>query len=92
MNQTVFWIVLLFELLSVSTVGAAELPTESNGEAIRRWLELQRSGAVASPVRQTLSGSVADHIHERYLNSFNYPIPESYYKDKNGRGAPSSSQ
>jgi Protein of unknown function (DUF3613) len=74
-----------FAMLTSSALGAAELPTESSGSGTRQWLELQRSGAAASAIRQTVSGSVAENIHERYKKSFKYPIPEFYYQDKGGR-------
>jgi Protein of unknown function (DUF3613) len=76
-----------FSLLSASALSAAELSTESSGEATRRWLELQRSGAVASSNRQTVSGPMADQIHQRYLKSFKHPIPEFYYQEKRSRGS-----
>ena len=55
-----------------SSIGVREpLPTQ-------RWLELQRSGKAASPQAQPVSGEVMDKIHNRYLKSFEKPIPEFY--------------
>ena len=79
-------------LLSCSSLGAVEISTESYGSSTRRWLELQRSGAVASSTRQPLSGPVAKNIHERYVDSFTYPIPEYYYDEESGSNSSSSSQ
>lgn len=56
-------------------------PMSSNqapGELTRDWLELQRSGSVASNQPQPLSGPVAARIYQRYENSFSYPIPEYF--------------
>ncbi|MGR9107268.1 MAG: DUF3613 domain-containing protein [Gammaproteobacteria bacterium] len=67
-------------LLSATALFAAELPTESHGSVTRRWLELQRSGAFASPREQTVAGPIAENIYERYVKSFKYPIPDFFYK------------
>jgi Protein of unknown function (DUF3613) len=75
-----------FTLLSSVALSAAELSTESSGSETRRWLELQRSGAVASQARQTVSGAVADNIYQRYVKSFKYPIPEYYLREKGKNG------
>ena len=58
------------------TVPAArELPTE-------RWLELQRSGQAASPQGQALSGPAMERVHQRYLKSFEHPIPPYFEHDQ----------
>lgn len=46
------------------------------GDATTNLLALQRSGQVASPVAQSISGEVASRSYARYLKSFEYPIPE----------------
>ena len=55
-------------------------PLSNVGEAspTQQWLELQRSGRYASPQSQPISGEVMDKVHQRYLKSFEKPIPESY--------------
>lgn len=45
----------------------------------RHWLELQREGEQASPIERTLPGPIQDRIYQRYLQSFEYPIPENFY-------------
>lgn len=42
------------------------------------WIALQRSGAAASPYRQTLSGDAMDKAYTRYINSFAVPIPDRF--------------
>lgn len=44
----------------------------------QQWLELQRSGKSASSQAQPLSGEVMDKVHQRYLKSFEKPIPEFF--------------
>lgn len=55
-------------------------PSSHVGEAspTQQWLELQRSGRSASPQAQPISGEVMDKVHQRYLKSFEKPIPEFY--------------
>ncbi len=55
-------------------------PSPPVGEAssTQQWLELQRSGKFASPQAQPISGEVMDKVHQRYLKSFEKPIPEFY--------------
>ncbi|MCK2183433.1 DUF3613 domain-containing protein [Halomonas getboli] len=48
------------------------------GERTQRLLDLQRSGRVASPRRQTLSGEVQTQAYRRYVESFSQPIPDQY--------------
>lgn len=48
------------------------------GSATRQLLALQRSGAAASAVPRPLPGDVAQRNRERYLKSFEYPIPEHF--------------
>jgi hypothetical protein len=58
-------------------VGEAAV-AEEKSTATREWLELQRSNRAASSQAQTLSGPALDKIHQRYIDSFARPIPESY--------------
>lgn len=51
-------------------------PARAVGDATTGLLALQRSGSVASPVAQPISGEVASRSYARYLKSFEYPIPE----------------
>jgi hypothetical protein len=55
-------------------------PSSQIGEPspTQQWLELQRSGKSASLQAQPISGEVMDKVHQRYLKSFDKPIPEFY--------------
>lgn len=57
---------------------AAALPAHE----VSALLELQRSGRLASPYRQTLPGDAQSRAWLRYLNSFTHPIPPRYIDDK----------
>lgn len=46
------------------------------GDATQGLLAWQRSGEIASPTRRPIAGEVANRSYERYLKSFEFPIPE----------------
>lgn len=59
---------------------AAKEPAQSApvGAATREALELQRAGRAASATERPMSGEVAGRTHQRYVESFSHPIPESF--------------
>lgn len=58
------------------------LPSVNGHESpVQQWLELQRSGKAASPHAQPMSGEAMEKVHQRYLKSFEKPIPEFYEHD-----------
>ena len=46
------------------------------GDATQGLLAWQRSGDIASTTPRPIGGSVAQRSYERYLKSFEFPIPE----------------
>ena len=59
------------------------------GDATQGLLAWQRSGDIASPARRPIAGDVANRSYERYLKSFEFPIPErmsSIVKSGSGGG------
>jgi hypothetical protein len=46
------------------------------GDATQGLLAWQRSGEIASTTPRPIAGSVATRSYERYLKSFEFPIPE----------------
>lgn len=48
------------------------------GESTKTWLDLQRSGNQASSHAQPISGPVMLRSYERYLKSFERPIPDKF--------------
>ncbi len=81
---------LILALLLTGAVQAVEtngMPTpatqsapEIAGSATRTWLELQRSGRSAAPVRP-MSGAAAAQVYRRYLRSFDHPLPMFFERE-----------
>jgi hypothetical protein len=66
-----------------NTTAAAEQPMEEGtatplqvGDATQNLLAWQRSGEIASSTPRPIAGAVAARSYERYLKSFEHPIPE----------------
>lgn len=62
------------------------------GEATQGLLAWQRGGEIASATQRPIQGNVANRSYERYLKSFEYPIPErmsSSVKPSSGAAASS---
>ena len=72
---------------------AFDLPHQV-GDATLSLFAWQRSGEIASPTARPIAGGVAGRSYERYLKSFEHPIPErlgsSVTNAKNGGGASSA--
>lgn len=60
------------------TAAATDQPALPVGAATQRLLALQRGGTMASATPRPIPGEVAHRSYERYLNSFNHPIPDRY--------------
>lgn len=59
------------------------------GDATQGLLAWQRSGDIASKTPRPIAGNVAQRSYERYLKSFDFPIPErmsSTVKTSTGSG------
>ncbi|GER14342.1 DUF3613 domain-containing protein [Variovorax boronicumulans] len=59
------------------------------GDATHDLLAWQRAGVIASPTPRPIPGAIAYRSYERYLKSFEYPIPEhlnSSVKTQSGAG------
>jgi Protein of unknown function (DUF3613) len=52
------------------------------GPVTRRWLQAQRAREQSSAVQPTLSGPAMQRVHERYLKSFEQPIPNRLADDR----------
>ncbi|MBH1986562.1 MAG: DUF3613 domain-containing protein, partial [Burkholderiales bacterium] len=52
------------------------------GTASRRWLQAQGAREQASAKQPTLSGPVMRRVHERYVKSFEQPVPEQLTDDR----------
>lgn len=51
-------------------------PSEAVGPETRTWVDLQASGAAASPVARPMPGDIAERVYKRHADSFAHPIPE----------------
>lgn len=62
------------------------------GDATQGLLAWQRGGEISSTTPRTIAGDIASRSYERYLKSFEYPIPErmtSSVKSTSGGGSSS---
>lgn len=57
---------------------AMEEPPLQVGDATQDLLGWQRSGVIASTTPRPVPGPIAYRNYERYLKSFEYPIPERF--------------
>jgi Protein of unknown function (DUF3613). len=60
-------------------------PSSPYQQGTEQWMQLQIRGVVASPKLQTASATERDLAMQRWLNSFNYPIPEFFDQDAAGK-------
>ncbi len=58
-------------------IPASQKPPAQIGDATNAMLQMQADGSQAAPTLPTL-GPAAELSWQRYLNSYKYPIPESY--------------
>jgi hypothetical protein len=56
------------------------------GTDTRAWTDLQKSGKAASRQPRPVPGEVADKTYERYVKSFERPIPETYVRENISSG------
>lgn len=62
-------------------VASPEATQLVRGEA-REWVRLQTSGDAAERAPSGMEGEVADRVWQRYVDSFSYPIPERFERDR----------
>ena len=65
------------------------------GTEARAWTDLQKSGKSSVKESRPMPGEVADKAYDRYVKSFQHPIPETYSRESfvggTGSGGGSSS-
>lgn len=62
------------------------------GDEVHAWTDLQRSGVASNPVVQPMPGEIADKVYDRYMKTFEYPIPQNFDRESFvGRGSGSGS-
>ena len=65
-------------LLSMSLAALAD---PKPGTETRAWVDLQKNGKAASKETRPVSGEIADKSYERYVKSFDHPIPEVFNRE-----------
>jgi hypothetical protein len=71
--------------LSTSAWAIEPGPSSKEQKGTEQWMQLQIRGIVASSKLQTASATERDLAMQRWLNSFNYPIPEFFDQDAAGK-------
>jgi hypothetical protein len=59
-------------------------PSSAAQQGTESWMQLQIRGVAASTQLQTASAAEREMAMQRWLNSFNYPIPEFFDQDSAG--------
>ncbi|CAH0220272.1 DUF3613 domain-containing protein [Pseudomonas mediterranea] len=70
--------------LSTSAWAIEPGPSSTAQQGTESWMQLQIRGVVASTNLQTVSAAEREMAMQRWLNSFNYPIPEFFDQDSGG--------
>ena len=74
-------------LLAVLPLGAFAIgpgPVSRAQQDTENWLQLQVSGSVQSPIRQTATPAERELSLQRWLDSYKHEIPEYYKQDEGG--------
>jgi len=74
-------------VLAMMPLGALAIepgPLAKNQQDTENWLQLQISGKAQSPVRQVVTPAERERSLQRWLDSYNHPIPEYYKQDEGG--------
>lgn len=77
-------------VIEAPAVRAAPTGPARVGDATAGLLALQRDGTAASPVARPVAGEVAGRSYQRYLRSFDYPIPDRFGSSTTSGGGASS--
>ena len=72
---------------AAATGGAGAPPAATDsvaaGAVTRAWLDAQRNGESAAPAR-SVAGAVASRTYQRYLDSFEHPLPVFFERKASG--------
>lgn len=87
MKQIILSGLLLVTPLSLAAAEPARPPVGSSAYdqwEVDHWLQLQRSGQLASANRQSATPAERDRAYQRYLQGYTHPIPEYLLDDNQG--------
>ena len=77
-------------LLAVLPLGAFAIgpgPVSRAQQDTENWLQLQVSGSVQSPIRQTATPAERELSLQRWLDSYKHEIPEYYGQKEGGKAS-----
>ena len=74
----------LLALIPLGAVAIEPGPTPKNQQETENWLQLQVSGSVQSPIRQTATPAERELSLQRWLDTYKHEIPEYYKQDEGG--------
>ena len=81
-------------LLALPFAAGAEPPAQAEqnqtGAESRAWVDLQKSGKQASGAARPMPGEIADHVYQRYADSFKQPIPAKFKRQSAGASGDSA--
>lgn len=81
--RILFLVLLPLPALSVASGGDGMAPPPMAGAETRAWLQLQSGGSHAG-VAARQPGDAASRAYQRYLKSFEHPVPKSYFGEQEG--------
>ncbi|MBW3506626.1 DUF3613 domain-containing protein [Pseudomonas sp. NKUCC02_KPG] len=76
---------MLLALIPLGAVAIEAGPASKSQQETENWLQLQVSGSVQSPIRQTATPAERELSLQRWLDSYKHEIPEYYKQDEGGR-------
>ena len=74
----------LLALIPLGAVAIEAGPASKSQQETENWLQLQVSGSVQSPIRQTATPAERELSLQRWLDSYKHEIPEYYKQDEGG--------
>lgn len=75
------WLLVTTPMLASAQAPAAADPLPRLGGDTRAWLDLQTNPSAQETDIRPVPGEVAEQVYQRYINSFKYPIPETFKRD-----------
>ena len=75
---------MLLALIPLGAVAIEAGPASKSQQETENWLQLQVSGSVQSPIRQTATPAERELSLQRWLDSYKHEIPEYYKQDEGG--------
>jgi hypothetical protein len=57
------------------------------GDEVRAWTDLQKNDVATDRVVQPMPGEIADKVYDRYLKTFDYPIPKTFDRESFASGS-----